>query len=116
MTAYLSTTVKRREVEAAGSLAAARSAEFTFSPSSALPLPWSYWDTRASPLVNVHVRVMCRISVSRLMSCGNRANGDDISTIFTAAASRIRLPELRLTSMFSTLPSLLIDTVSSRLP
>ena len=70
----------------------------------------------SSPFVNIHVRVMCRTSVSRLMSGGNAANGADISTILTAAASSTRWPEERLISTLSTLPSLLIDTVSSRLP
>ena len=46
----------------------------------------------SSPFVNIQVRVMCRTSVSRLMSGGNAANGADISTIFTAAASSTRLP------------------------
>ena len=52
----------------------------------------------SSPLANVHVRVMLRMSVSRRMSSGNGAYGPAISTIFTAAASRIRWPDLRLTS------------------
>ena len=42
--------------------------------------------------------------------------GADISTIFTAAASSTDCPDERLISTFSTLPSLLIDTVKSRLP
>ncbi len=42
----------------------------------------------SSPFVNIQVRVMCSTSVSRLMFGGNTANGADISTIFTAAASR----------------------------
>ena len=37
-------------------------------------------------------------------------------TIFTAAASRMRLPDDLFTSTCSTLPSLRIDTVSTRLP
>ena len=59
---------------------------------------------------------MCRTSVSRLMSGGNAAKGADISTIFTAAASSIDCPDERLISTFSTLPSLRIETVSSRFP
>ena len=66
-----------------------------------------YCDSSWSAFVNVQVRVMCRMSVSRLMSGGNAANGPDISTMRTAAASRMRLPDVRLISTFSTLPSAL---------
>jgi hypothetical protein len=38
--------------------------------------------------------------VSRLMSGGNGANGADISTILTAAASSTRCPDERLISTF----------------
>src|SRR4029434_6896867 len=40
----------------------------------------------SSPLVNVQVRVMYRMSVSRRISAGNAANGAAISRIFTADA------------------------------
>src|SRR5689334_13006048 len=73
-----------------------------------------YWPLElvsSSPFAKVQVRVIVRMSVSRLMSGGNGAYGADISTILTAAASRIRCIDLWLTSTFSRLPSLRIDTV-----
>ena len=70
----------------------------------------------SSPFVNIQVRVMCRTSVSRLMSGGNarerRRHLDDLHR----GGVEHRWPDERLISTFSTLPSLRIDTVSSRLP
>ena len=69
-----------------------------------------------SDWVNVQVRVISRMSVSLVMSGGSGEKGAASLTIRTAAASRIRWPEDLSISTFSTLPSLLIETLSFRLP
>jgi len=90
MTAYLSKTISLGALVKRGVAARLLPAQVAVYFAEAAG-PLGYLETSASALVNVHVRVTCRTSVSRLMSDGNCAKGADISTILVAAASRMRL-------------------------